>query len=84
MIYTYLVNVYHTTLHPMQCCLIHNSKFQGFTAVQQTLPNITHKSSLLALKINPALNNMPLNYLNLFHVPPILALSDILYIIYNF
>ena len=40
-------------LHPMQCCLICNSKLQGFTTVQQKLSNITHKSSLLALKINP-------------------------------
>ena len=53
MIYTYIVNIYHTALHPMQCCLIHNSKFQGFTTLQQTLSNITHKSSLLTLKINP-------------------------------
>ena len=57
MIYTYIVNIYHTTLHPMQCCLINNSKFQGSTTLQQTLSNITHKSSLLTLKINPRTPN---------------------------
>ena len=48
MIYTYIVNIYHTTHHPMQFCLIRNSKFQRFTTVQQTLSNRTHKSSLLS------------------------------------
>ena len=52
MICTYIVNIYHTTLHPMQCCLIHNSKFQGFVTLQQTLSNVTHRSSLLTLKTN--------------------------------
>ena len=37
MIYTYIVNIYHTTLHPMQCCLICNSKFQGFTRLECAL-----------------------------------------------
>ena len=43
-----IVNMYHTTLHPIQRSIIRNSKFQGFTTVQQTLSNIKHKSSLLA------------------------------------
>ena len=37
MIYTYIVNIYHTTLHPMQRCLICNSKFQGFTSMECAL-----------------------------------------------
>ena len=46
--------MYHKTLHPIHHCLIRNSKFQDFTTVQQTLSNVTDKSSLLALKVNPA------------------------------
>ena len=49
MIYRYIVNIYHMTLHPMQHCLIHNSKFQGFTTAQQNWPNITHLNLPLLL-----------------------------------
>ena len=76
MIYTYIVKIYHTKLHLLQCCLIRNSKFKGFTTVQQTLSNTKIFSA--CFKDKPCfLTNIPLNSLNLFHVPTILALTDI-------
>ena len=68
MMYTYIVKIYHTMLHPMQRCLIRNSKFQGFTTVQQNLSNITQIFPAF-FKDKPCfLTNIPLNSLNLFHV----------------
>ena len=67
-------------LHPIQRCLIHNSKFQGFTTVQQTLSNITQIFPAYFKDKPCSLTNIPLNYLNLLHISPILALTDIYYI----
>ena len=42
MIYTYILHIDHTMLHPMQPRLICNSKFPRFTTVQQNWSNRTH------------------------------------------
>ena len=58
-IYIYIVNIYHTTLHPMQRFPIRNSKFQGFATLECALLYMCIGMSAYPQKHQPSLCQSP-------------------------